>query len=278
MSTLLINEPPLMVLPTLAKEVGLNEAIIIQQLHYWLNKSGKTIEGRKWIYNTFEQWQEQFPFWSMSTLKRTFKSLETKKILIADNYNQKGFDKTKWYTIDYEVLEGMNQRECQNDTMESVNMNQRECQNDTLDGVNMTLPIPENTQRITTEITTENTTPSSHKKIYDEQSDHYQLALKLYQNILENNPTHKKPNLQKWANDVRLMIERDGRTIEQIAYLMDWVQHDSFWKTNILSPSKLREKFDQLTIRVREDINRQNRAGQQMPRAYQDLQDWMDEE
>lgn len=120
---------------------------------------------------------------------------------------------------------------------------------------------------------------SSPKQVYDEQSIHYQLALRLHQNILTNNPDYKKPNLQKWANDVRLMMDQDKRTEEQISYLMDWVQQDSFWKSNILSPSKLREKFDQLVIRVKEDIGKQNKSSKkEVPRAYQSLQDWADED
>lgn len=120
---------------------------------------------------------------------------------------------------------------------------------------------------------------SSRKQVYDEDSVYYQLALRLYEKILENNPEHKKPNLQNWANDVRLMMERDNRTEEQIAYLIDWVQNDSFWKSNILSIKKLREKYDQLVIRVKEDIKRQNKQSikKEMPRAYQSLQDWAEE-
>jgi hypothetical protein len=121
--------------------------------------------------------------------------------------------------------------------------------------------------------------PTSPKQVYDEQSIHFKLALRLYENILNNNPECKEPNLQKWANDVRLMMEQDKRTEEQITYLMDWVQKDSFWKSNILSTSKLREKFDQLVIRVKEDISKQNKsAKKEVPRAYQSLQDWADED
>lgn len=125
----------------------------------------------------------------------------------------------------------------------------------------------------------DNIKPSSPKQVYDEDSIHYKLALRLYKNILGNNPDYKRPNLQSWANDVRLMMERDNRTEEQIIYLMDWVQNDSFWKGNILSVSKLREKFDQLVMRVKESINKSNKVVEkQMPRAYKSLQDWADEE
>ena len=44
---LLIDEPPLMVLPSLAAVIGLNEAIMLQQIHYWLGLStfAEVIDG-----------------------------------------------------------------------------------------------------------------------------------------------------------------------------------------------------------------------------------------
>lgn len=60
-SPLLINEPPLQVLPTLALKLGLNEAIILQQIYYWLNLefNKNQFDGRLWVYNTYEKWQQQ---------------------------------------------------------------------------------------------------------------------------------------------------------------------------------------------------------------------------
>lgn len=85
-------------------------------------------------------------------------------------------------------------------------------------------------------------------KTYDKSSVYYQLALRLLNNIKKNNPNFKEPNLQKWADDVRKTIELDKRTPEQVAFLMDWAQKDSFWMANILSPGKLRQKFDTLLM------------------------------
>jgi len=92
---------------------------------------------------------------------------------------------------------------------------------------------------------------NSRKRVYDESSIHFILAKRLYDRILENNPNHKKPNLQNWANDIRLMMERDKRTQKQIEYVIDWCQQNNFWKSNILSVAKLREKFDQLVIQIK---------------------------
>lgn len=107
-SKLLIDESPLLVLPSLAATIGLNEAIVLQQVHYWLQvkkSAGKDyIDGNYWVYNSFSEWNKQFPFWSINTIKRTFYSLEEKGLLISGNYNQRNFDKTKWYSIDYSAL------------------------------------------------------------------------------------------------------------------------------------------------------------------------------
>ena len=81
MSRLLINEPPLQVLPSLVKEIGLNEAIMLQQMHYWLLKSANEFTGVKWFYKTLEEWQTEFPFWSAMTIRRTLGSLEKQKII-----------------------------------------------------------------------------------------------------------------------------------------------------------------------------------------------------
>lgn len=102
---LLIDDQPHQVLPALAKTIGLNEAIFLQQLHYLLNYSKNHIEGKSWIFNTYEQWQEIFCYWSISTIRRTIESVKTRGLLIAtDKFNKMKMDKTKWYTIDYDRL------------------------------------------------------------------------------------------------------------------------------------------------------------------------------
>lgn len=83
-------------------------------------------------------------------------------------------------------------------------------------------------------------------KFSDEQMELAELLLSL---IKQNNPNYRMVGpIEKWANEVRLMVERDKRTLEQIRQIIEWSQQDSFWKTNILSMSKLRKQFDQLTM------------------------------
>ncbi|URH52531.1 replication protein [Staphylococcus aureus] len=104
MNKLLIDDYPIQVLPKLAELIGLNEAIVLQQIHYWLNNSKHKYDGKTWIFNSYPEWQKQFPFWSERTIKRTFGSLEKQNLLHVGNYNKAGFDRTKWYSINYETL------------------------------------------------------------------------------------------------------------------------------------------------------------------------------
>jgi len=90
--------------PDLAYSIGLNEAIALQQVNYWLKETNSGLErdGVRWIYNTNEQWLEQFPFWSESTLKRTFTRLKTLGVLKIEQLNKSQRDMTNYYTINYE--------------------------------------------------------------------------------------------------------------------------------------------------------------------------------
>lgn len=103
---LLLDSRPLIVIPELAELLGdVDQAIILQQIHYWLQKSSNKIDGHVWVYNSMTEWQKQFPWIkSRKSLANKFKKLEDRGLLITGNYNQAGFDKTKWYSIDYSTL------------------------------------------------------------------------------------------------------------------------------------------------------------------------------
>jgi hypothetical protein len=61
----------------------------------------------------------------------------------------------------------------------------------------------------------------------------------------------KRPMITKaWKDAARLMIDRDGRTEQDIHRCIDWCQRDEFWRANILSMPKLREKYDQLRLKA----------------------------
>jgi len=104
MSKLLINESPLQVQPSLAMAIGLNEAIFLQQLHYWMGASRHHHNGKKWVYNTYSDWLLQLKYLSLPTLKRTIKSLKDRGLLSVERFDKLRSNQVNYYTINYDVL------------------------------------------------------------------------------------------------------------------------------------------------------------------------------
>ena len=123
MSTLLLDTSPLVIIPELACAVGLNESIVLQQIHYWVAANRKEKrnfrDGHFWTYSTYAAWQKQFPFWSVRTIKSIFTALENNGLVISGNYNKTQMDRTKWYRIDYNRLKEVSPL-CNSCTMESA--------------------------------------------------------------------------------------------------------------------------------------------------------------
>lgn len=96
---------PLVVLPELAKVIGLNHAIVLGQLDYWLQKSTyETDDGRRWIYNTLAEWQCCFPWWDISTIKRIFRDLRDQKLVLVDQFDRSRLRRENFYSIDYDEV------------------------------------------------------------------------------------------------------------------------------------------------------------------------------
>lgn len=125
MSKLLINESPLQVQPSLAKAIGLNEAVFLQQLHYWLGVSKFVRDEKKWVYNTYDEWLDQFKYMSLSTLKRTIKSLKDQGLLCVEQFDNKRSNQVNYYAINYEVLNKIGEENSQAiDSIDEVKMSQ----------------------------------------------------------------------------------------------------------------------------------------------------------
>lgn len=102
--SLLYKRQPLVISPQLAVRIGLNEAVVLQQICYWLEETtaGVEHEGRKWVYNTIEEWNKQFPFWAHDTVKRTLTSLKKSGLLAVKQLNKAQHDRTNFYAINYD--------------------------------------------------------------------------------------------------------------------------------------------------------------------------------
>jgi DNA-binding transcriptional regulator YhcF (GntR family) len=101
-----------------------------------------------------------------------------------------------------------------------------------------------------------NTLLSELKSSDFEDSKYYEITISFYElfkkNLIENGA--QTTTLEKakgsWINHIRLLIEKDKYTIEDLRKVFEYLQKDDFWKQNILSTSKLREQFDKLIIKA----------------------------
>lgn len=75
------------------------------------------------------------------------------------------------------------------------------------------------------------------------------LTLKLVELMLSNDAKAKIPSdLSKWEAEADKLLRLDGRTPEEAGRVLVWSQRSDFWKSNIQSMGKFREKFPTLLL------------------------------
>jgi uncharacterized protein YdaU (DUF1376 family) len=61
----------------------------------------------------------------------------------------------------------------------------------------------------------------------------------------------KRPNVnQAWIDEMDYLIRIDKREVDLVRQVIEWSQNDSWWMPHIHNPKKLREKFDQLRLKM----------------------------
>ncbi|MDK4464780.1 phage replisome organizer N-terminal domain-containing protein [Enterococcus faecium] len=106
--------------------------------------------------------------------------------------------------------------------------------------------------------------------------EHLRLAKKLQSNLTEDFPKEmNKVDIEKWADTIRLMEEKDKASIEAIEYVINWLPTNEFWFGNIRSAKKLREKFEKLKFEIKADKKNHKKQSQKLqysnPSEYDDL-------
>jgi hypothetical protein len=97
---------------------------------------------------------------------------------------------------------------------------------------------------------------SESNHLYTSESEEIRLAKLLFSLIQQRDEKAKEPNFQKWAVHINHLYRLDERTFEEIEELIVWCQKNEFWHKNILSTRKLREKFAQLWLTMKQDIKK----------------------
>ena len=146
-----LNDPhALRVSGELAKEIGLNESIVLLQIEFLISISDNERDGKFWTYQSVRDLKlNYFPWWSIATINRTIQDLVKAKLLTVDNFNDHKYDKTRWMCLGEGVNELKSITLYQNDTR-SAQIDTRSAQIDTR-SAQIDTTIPETTSETTTE-------------------------------------------------------------------------------------------------------------------------------
>jgi hypothetical protein len=87
--------------PEVASDVGVNAAIIYQNIVWWCEKNaanGKHLhEGRHWTYNSVKAFGDLFPYMTAEQIRRALDRLEEAGYIGVGNFNATPTDRTKWF-------------------------------------------------------------------------------------------------------------------------------------------------------------------------------------
>lgn len=155
----------------LAKEYGILEAILIQNIYFWIEKNKANnkhfYDGRYWTYNSRKAFSEMFPYSSYDKIRRALEKLENLNILITGNYNKQWSDRTLWYSFSDVGLSIVQKRQ-----MQMANFTNDIGQNCQMTNGTTATPIPYiNTYTNTDnkqENIKENSEPASNLEVYKE--------------------------------------------------------------------------------------------------------------
>lgn len=108
---LLIDESPLMFQAGLAVLFGDSEAILLQQLHWWITQGYPDEkmpiaqhEGRRYRRIPPHVMAHRLPFWEERNIRRLIANLKETGVLLTENLNEPRSDTTSWYAIDRDRL------------------------------------------------------------------------------------------------------------------------------------------------------------------------------
>lgn len=158
--SMLFVERPLVVNPQLANEIGLNEAIILQQIKYWCDRSEFHKDGRNWFFKTADDWKLEFPFWGKPTIRRIIDSLIEKELIETEKLHGHFFNQhaiqTLWYAI-----KKIDKACAQSDHIDLSKSENRFAQSDHFQVINMITSTCDQSDHLSTETTTEITTENT---------------------------------------------------------------------------------------------------------------------
>lgn len=227
---LLINEQFTAVYPSLVKTLdSLTLAVVLQTIHF---KAQLTDDD--WVHCSMQELADATGL-SRDGVQRAMIKLRQKNLLFEDN--QDGYNNSKSWKIDYEVLNDLASTALSQNTKTSSAKSQNSS------------AIPQSKHRDNADSTFTKEL-NNNIRITRTYGNEVKNACNLLADLIEQNGSKRPTVTDKWLQDMERLNRIDGRSWEQITAAIVWVQNDSFWRSNVMSPDKLRKQYDQLRLKA----------------------------
>lgn len=122
--------------------------------------------------------------------------------------------------------------------------------------------------------------PKKKQDKFTEDSTYYKMAAYFREKVdamaAEHGLQHltKRANMQSWAKDFQLLVERDGQKDKYlILAVMEWVVQDDFWMDKVLSAKKFREQFPKLVLAMQKEKKKPHMPTTRERQQQQDYDD-----
>ncbi len=223
-----------------AKKYGVNQAIMIKNIAFWVTTNAANDkhyhDGRTWTYNSIEAFGKLFQFWTKRQINLCLNKLIVADVLKTGNYNKVKYDRTLWYafSVEDDFIDSTILQKRKMDITEKSNPITQKVQ-----------PIPDtkpdtkpDEERLKPYLPLSKLLYTEHKKVDDKYMNGKNMDYIYY----------------RWANDIRLLVEKDGRTIAEVEQVIRWVKKEgNFWFVNIMSGKKLRLQFPKLLLQMKQE-------------------------
>lgn len=93
--------------PLVATQVGINAAVIYQNLLFWIEKNEANDhnlkDGRYWTYNSIAAFAKLFPYFTEKQIRTAIDKLLNAGLILKGNYSQDRYDRTAWYALNLPI-------------------------------------------------------------------------------------------------------------------------------------------------------------------------------
>lgn len=266
----------IMLRPALVRKMQGNVvgAMILTRIAYRCGAQHTDDDGHKWWRTNAADLAHEVGL-SEPQVRRAINALIKDKLLASKVDNINGYDRTKTYRVNVLTSQLTKSSDGTDESVRSKRRNRQieATESSVLPSIKTDRPKEKNNvdEEVDTALSdldlpgSDATSRISNHLDDQETREDIELICAHFNKSLEARGCKPKRVGVSWRRAVRLMIDTDELTSKQIMDCIDWLTTHDFWSGVILSPDKLRAKYEQLRIQA---TSERNGSGKRH-RAYQ---------